>query len=54
MTKTCFKHECFKKRVCRHKIWLGRLALCQIENFKCPYRAKNQFGRYEPEDILLP
>lgn len=54
MSKTCFKHRCFKKGYCRHKIKLGLLPLCRITNLKCGFCAPNPFGRYEAEDILLP
>lgn len=54
MGKTCPKHRCFKKGRCRHKFFLGRLALCWINRLACSFCAPQPYGRYEPEDILLP
>ncbi|MFA4999918.1 MAG: hypothetical protein WC545_00965 [Patescibacteria group bacterium] len=54
LSKTCKKHRCLKTGVCRHKTWLGNLALCRIGDKQCPYCSPTPFGRYEPEDILLP
>ncbi len=54
MSKICLKHQCFKKGPCRHKARLGYLILCRIGHKKCPFCAPHPYGRYEPEDILLP
>jgi len=54
MSKICKKHQCFKNSSCRHKAWLGYLPLCRINNRLCSFCAPNPYGRYEPEDILLP
>gem|GEM_PF-792475 len=54
MSKTCTKHQCFKKEECEHKIWLGYLPLCGLNNLNCPHCAPLPYGRYEPEDVLLP
>lgn len=54
MSKTCTKHECFKKGDCRHKTQLGYLPLCRISYRSCPFCAPNPYGRYEPEDVRLP
>ncbi len=54
MSKACLKHQCFKRGDCRHKIWLGYLPLCHLGPCDCAYCAPRPFGRYEPEDVLLP
>lgn len=54
MSKTCFKHQCFNPRPCREKTQLGHLPLCRQNNTACHYCAPRPYGRYEPEDVLLP
>ena len=54
MARTISKHACSKPSDCRHKTWLGCLALCRISNKECLYCAPNPVGRYESEDLWLP
>ncbi|KKT13004.1 MAG: hypothetical protein UV95_C0004G0034 [Candidatus Falkowbacteria bacterium GW2011_GWF2_43_32] len=54
LSKTCQKHRCFKRGDCRHKSKLGYLTLCRIGDQQCPYCSPNPYGRYQPEDVLLP
>lgn len=54
MTKICYRHECLKKGDCGQKIYRGYLPLCRLDATDCPFRAQNPYGRYEPEDVLLP
>lgn len=54
MSKTCLKHECRQKGFCQKKIWLGYLALCRLKRSRCPFFVPNPYGRYEPEDVLIP
>jgi len=60
LSKTCFKHQCYRPGPCRHKSRLGRLPLCAKtekagdRKSSCRWRAPHPFGRYEPEDIIMP
>ena len=54
MSKNCSYHQCLKQGTCKNKAWLGYLALCKTDRLTCRHRAPYPYGRYEPEDILLP
>jgi len=54
MSKTCPYHQCHQLANCDDKIKLGHLSLCGQNKKSCRYRAPLPYGRYEPEDILLP
>lgn len=51
MQKTCFQHECLKKKPCRHKSKFNSIILC-LNDKKCRHKSLRPYGRYALEDTI--
>lgn len=60
MKNYCHHHSCLKAAIegpCPEQIFLGSAGtqkLCSTKRIKCPFFHPLAFGRFEPEDRILP